>query len=755
MTTKLTVIIVACMALLIACQPLQVQQQAPDLVPAPGTAQAGQGIIKFKDIDDLRNFVQQRGLLSGNDGRMFKGGIARFEAVSAEVASSDSGAPRAAPAPSGGTDYSETNVQVAGVDEADFVKTDGDYIYIVKDNRFIVVDARDPVKADIIGEIDMQEDRDDYSTWSNARDLFIDGDKAYVFVEGNEPYFYFQQYDIRPIPSYKSVTRVQVIDLSDKEKPSIEKTIRLPGGYFQSRLTDGHIYAVTQESVFNGPVIYEPLVKVGANTIHPELFYFDNPEENYQFNTVTSIGLASQDVVESKSFMMGYANTLMMSQDNIFIAYQKQQFWRCRWCYDETQYEKTRFFDVIYPELPAELRNDIDAVRGGEEDEEWKRISDALQAFFADLEGDDDAQRKYQETFEDLDEKLAEYDAKLAADRSKTVIHKIAIDDGKLEYKGRGEVSGSLLNQFSMDEFDGKLRVATTVNVWTDRQVQYNNVYVLDGDLKVTGSLEKIAPQEQIFSARFLGDRLYLVTFRRTDPFFVIDLSGTPRILGELKIPGFSDYLHPYDEDHIIGIGKETEEYGDDRVEIKGVKVALFDVGDVKNPKLVDKVEIGDAGSDSAALHDHKAFLFSKERNLLVLPMTEITRRDKSTWYGSIDKVWHGAYMFRVTEDGIDTLATVEHSSGRGDNWYWYGDTTVQRSLYIDDALYTLSDKYLKATDLRSYEQLGSVRLPVRKDYPVPYYGGDVIAVGRGVSEGSAGSAVAVPAPATPPIAIE
>ena len=151
--------------------------------------------------------------------------------------------------------------------------------------------------------------------------------------------------------------------------------------------------------------------------------------------------------------------------------------------------------------------------------------------------------------------------AKKEIDQTTTAIHKIAIRNGAITYIARGDVPGVLESQFSMDEYKNNLRAATTSSVYTTRgSYKYNNVFVLDASMKTIGSLTHIAEQEKIYSTRFIGDRLYMVTFKRIDPFFVIDLSSpsSPKILGKLKIPGYSDYLHPYDATHIIGIGKET-----------------------------------------------------------------------------------------------------------------------------------------------------------------------------------------------------
>jgi inhibitor of cysteine peptidase len=278
--------------------------------------------------------------------------------------------------------------------------------------------------------------------------------------------------------------------------------------------------------------------------------------------------------------------------------------------------------------------------------------------------------------------------------RDSTEIYAFAIGSGHISYGSRGTVDGTLLNQFSMDEYGGNLRVATTVQ---DRapgvQTTYSKVSVLDGDLTMIGSAGNIAPTEKIYAARFIGDRLYLVTFRQTDPFYVIDLENPrqPKVLGELKIPGFSNYLHPYDATKIIGIGKESAS--------GALKMALFDVEDVKNPKLISEERLGDAGSDSEVLRDHKAFLFDPERNLLVLPVsliiTPVYRPDRP-YTGPTS--WGGAYVYTVDPvKGFSLKGTVEHYSGEGGAY-----PAVKRSLYIEDILYTMSPDTIVMSDLKN-----------------------------------------------------
>jgi len=303
-------------------------------------------------------------------------------------------------------------------------------------------------------------------------------------------------------------------------------------------------------------------------------------------------------------------------------------------------------------------------------------------------------------------------------DSQKTSIHRIHIEGSVMNYTASGEVPGMVLNQFSMDEYAGYFRVATTTRDETSR----NNVYVLNMSLNITGYLEDLAPGETIYSARFMGERGYLVTFKQIDPLFVIDLSDpyNPEKLGELKITGYSDYLHPYDENHIIGIGKETTDAGE-FAWYQGVKISLFDVTDVSNPQEISKLEIGDRGTESPVLQDHKAFLFDRARNLLVMPILE-ARVDVSeypegvpSWaYG--EPVWQGAYVFNVSLDqGIQIKGRITHTENLGDTekdyYYFYSPFAVERSLYIDDVLYTISETKIKMNSLENLDYINEVQL--------------------------------------------
>jgi uncharacterized secreted protein with C-terminal beta-propeller domain len=242
----------------------------------------------------------------------------------------------------------------------------------------------------------------------------------------------------------------------------------------------------------------------------------------------------------------------------------------------------------------------------------------------------------------------------------------------------------------------------------------------MDENLKQVGAVENLAEGERIYSVRFMQNRAYMVTFRQMDPLFVIDLADptNPQVLGKLKIPGYSDYLHPYDDTTLIGLGKDTNETEWGGARVKGLKLSLFDVSDVANPKEIDVYIMGDAGSDSIALHDHKAFLFSRDKNLLSIPVS-IRESLGDQYWGKL--TFSGAAVFKVDKSGFELKGKIDHSDGgrtsESDYWqgYNYYDNTVKRSLYIDDVLYTFSNQYLKMNKIEDLELVKNLELKKEK----------------------------------------
>lgn len=596
---------------------------------------------KFASKEEIRAFLKEHAQGGVSDGGYsWSPGGAGQETVANAPAPASTAAPT-----SSARDYSTTNVQVEGVDEADFVKNDGKHIYIISGETLAILEAFPAKDAKIVSETRID---------GSPTALFLAGDRLVVFATATEEQMTTPEGSVTPVPVWRTVTHAYVYGLGDRGDPELVRTLTFTGDYYDARMVGDYVYTLTRESpVWVRDDIVLPEVRGGeAPPLRPDIYYPQSPMQSYIFYTASAFSVRSDTgAPDAETFLLGYDTTLFASQENLYIGY--------------------RNTGPVYLSRPS---------------------TDS------------------------------------AGTRDRTIIHRFAIEQGKIDYKAMGEVPGDLLNQFSLDEYAGNLRVATTVETWThDGSLRYNNVYVLDPAMKTIGTLEHIAPDERIYAARFVLDRLYLVTFKRVDPLFVIDLSDPkhPGILGKLKIPGYSDYLHPYDTNHIIGVGKETSENDWGGVSVEGLKIALFDVSDVNNPTLIDTVVIGEAGTDSEALRDHKAFLFAAEKGLIVLPVSEIKRVENpsSSYSGSYSTTtWQGAYVYSVSpEEGFTLKGIVAHAE-KGPSYAWDSPDAVRRSLFMDDTLYTVSKRSVVMTGLADGSRINEVFLPYRwETYPTPY----------------------------------
>ena len=284
-----------------------------------------------------------------------------------------------------------------------------------------------------------------------------------------------------------------------------------------------------------------------------------------------------------------------------------------------------------------------------------------------------------------------------------TEIHKFALNNGNITYINNGSVPGYSINQFAMDEHEGYFRIATTKQ--TGENATSNGLYVLNDNLNIIGKVENLAKGEKIYSVRFMGEKAYVVTFKQTDPLFVIDLSTpmAPVVLGELKIPGYSQYLHPYDENHLIGFGYNTEvvDYGyGEVVRNTGMKMALFDVTDVANPKELFKVDIGTAGTYSELLYNHKALLFSREKNIIAFPITIAQGTSNRT-----DITFQGAIVYGLDlENGFTEKAKIPNKETENNTMNYDYTYVIERILYIGDNLYTVSKSLVKKIDINTMQ---------------------------------------------------
>ncbi|MBI4975732.1 beta-propeller domain-containing protein [Candidatus Peregrinibacteria bacterium] len=301
-----------------------------------------------------------------------------------------------------------------------------------------------------------------------------------------------------------------------------------------------------------------------------------------------------------------------------------------------------------------------------------------------------------------------------------TFVHKFELAGAKVKYAGTGVVPGTILNQFSMDESGDYFRIATTSgNIWGDSGSSANNLYVLDKDLNVTGKIEGFAQKEKIYSVRYVGDRAYVVTFKKVDPLFVADLKDpkSPKILGQLKIQGVSDYLHPYDENHLIGFGFDTSDSSTgDFAWFSGIKIAMFDVTDVNSPKELHKITLGDRGTYSPVSWDHKAFLFDKEKGFMAFPASVYVLADDVKNGSSVDFTYgypseQGAYVYDVSiENGFKLRGSITHYNAGEFAANGYGKD-IERILYVGNYFYTTSFSKVKANQMSDLKDVKEVNL--------------------------------------------
>jgi len=668
-------------------------------------------VKKISSQEELKNILETSSSFGGNfyDNRMMKSMAVEESVMFDSAASTGVPVPSVSPMPSdgtsktesGGSEYSTTNVQVENVDEPDYLKNDSKYVYIVSQNTLSIIDAYPAESAKLILKIALDIES------QYIQNMFLNDDRLVIFYNGQSDDEIIPQYDFVPRRSYSSVTHALIVDVSDKEHPTILKNYSIDGNFMDARMIGDYAYFVTNSNIDYQyprlPIIMEDSVRI----MTPDAFYFDNVEQFSNFNTLTAIDIFG-DKINSESFLMGYSGTFYVSKDNFYLTYQQNMPFGF---YENSSQD--RFFDVVVPLLPNNIQEQIKAIKNDSSissSAQWMKISELMQKSYNQMDKNDK-----EELFEKIREALNEYDMKIQEDTRKTIIHKISIDEDKIEYVAKGSVPGRLLNQFSMDENGDRFRVATTTEYYIQHQgtVRSNAVYILDEELNIVGGLDEIAPEESIFSARFMGDRLYLVTFQQIDPFFVIDLSSdTPKILGELKIPGFSNYLHPYDEEHVIGFGRDTKEIENGRVQQLGIKIALFNVADVNNPKVTDDIIVGDSSTYSEALNNHKAFFFDKKSGVLSIPVSGDSKSldgiSSAKKFAPDYNRWSGFYVFDLNSlDGFNLKGTITHSA---EDSRYYGMSNA-RTFYIDDVLYTASEGYLKMNFLNNLEEINSIKL--------------------------------------------
>jgi inhibitor of cysteine peptidase len=689
--------------------------------PSPSTETGVSSMKTFASYDELKNYLDASG--TNNGGNYYR---SMPESSGTFVLTPSNPAPvpmpTAMPVPSaaptdqtsGAGDFSKTNIQVAGVDEADTVKTDGDYLYMVGNNSqaIYILDAN-PQNARVIAKISFN------NAYLSGIYLSEDGSKLAVFGNQYVPYFVDSKvsnaYTPNPamaMPYWNSgTTFVYVYDVSSKASPTLARNFTMSGSYVNSRMIGNYLYGIVTENAYvvNNTVILPSVFSgVQVSNVPPtDIYYAGTPDTYYSYTTVVSLNIMdSAQKPTNLTIMMGNAGTIYVSQSNIYVTY------------PDVQYETI---------TPTENPTPIPTSTGRENSSTPIVVKPVFPIIRPVWQG--------------------------------TAIYRISVSGASLTFAAQGNVTGNVLNQYAMDESNGYFRIVTTSYVYDSPTswsgTQQNNVYVLNMNLNVVGTLENLGTGENFHSARFVGNRLYMVTYQNTDPLFVIDLSqpSNPQLLGELVMPGYSDYLHPYDETHLIGLGKDAVvDEGVNFAWYQGLKLSLFDVSNVNSPTEVGKIIIGDRGTSSEALYDPKAFLFDPAKNMLVIPVELyllnasenagqttpapttngsvrvpiappfIGSGSSSSQYGTF--VWQGAYVFSISVDGgfvvkgnvtqlDDPSALMNNPTLPIKSSYPWSDYNhyITRSLYIGNVLYTFSQTRVQLNSLEDFAVLARIDL--------------------------------------------
>lgn len=633
--------------------------------PPFGNVQGGEKdtLKRFSSPEEFLNFFRQQVLArTSGFGRFGAGGFwLPLPGAAPAATGAEDGANQAA----GDTSYSTTNLQEEGVDESDVFKSDGEHFFIARGQTLHVVRASPADALAQTGQVDVGVEVDS---------LYLAGSKVIVIgarYAGSDP----GQPEIMIWPPYRTQAEVVVaeVDVSDPNAPVLGKQIEVDGSLVSSRLTGNRLYLV---------IAIVPNLPPNPTALNMALISLD------QVLPRMSAAGVDQPVVEWSEYYYpesgdGYYTTAVVTLD------------------------------------AADVTNRIGATAILANAGTVYASAEALYTTNSEFSPTND----YRET---------------------TAVHKFRYDaEVGATYVGTGSVPGRPLNQFSLSEHQGHLRIATHVGAGSaavfgtpatgvstadgsastgagdtaqSRTQSFNALYVLresDGELVVTGAVENIAPGETLYAARFVGDHGFMVTFRKIDPLFILDLAdpNAPKLLSELKVPGFSDYLHPLGTTHLIGVGKYSVPSETGSFDwYQGVQVSLFDVSDWSKPTAVQQLTFGGRGSECDVSQTHKAFTFLPDRNLLALPMRLTTQNDLPWEYG--DPASDEVHVFQVDPaSGFTELGRVRAvSDGTSEPWYGWG-SDWRRAAFIGETVYALSPDGVRAAPLPALEPTSTVEL--------------------------------------------
>ena len=589
---------------------------------------------RFKDMDEYKSAIKNASYSGGIKSNSLdtRGDIFFAEAADSAKTETRAEINMAQSSSKEEKDYSLTNNQVKDVDEADIVKTDGEYIYYVANGIVNIVDAE---KLELMSEI--REDAEKNETF-RPRNVFINGKKLVVIGNYSKSNTETDS-SIRTIYSVKA----KVYDLEDIKEPKVLREVSLEGNYQEARMIGDNVYFVSRKGISYYeddiknedvlPMISDSISEVKEKRIDcTDIAYF--PESSsYSLMIIGGFNINNNESVNIET-ILGASDTIYCSEKNMYLT------------------------QTIYSD---------------------GYISNRLN------------------------------------------IYKFELNNSKVTLNAKGEVRGYLNNQFSMDEYEGNLRIATTVQkrsiiseVFFDRELfederTANIVYVLNEKLEEIGRLDNIAEGERIYAVRFIGKIGYVVTFEEIDPLFVIDLSNptNPEMKGELEIPGYSSYLHPFDDNHIIGIGYNTESNGYGGVRNTNLKMSMFDVSDLNNPKEMFNISIGGDYAYSDIVDNHKSLFYKSADNLIGFPYRSYSYDE----YGRNN--WNFEIFHIDLEKGFEKYCKFS-------NKYDY----IERMIYIEDTIYELTDDAIISYNLKTGELLKELELndvDYYEDYKVLY----------------------------------
>lgn len=548
--------------------------------------------------------------------------------------------------------HSETNNQVEGIEEGDIVTTDDQYIYAIIDQSIVITDTKNPRNLKQVGKISFKENSYPIQLMTHDNILIAVYDQYIELGKSNSSRYYAHG---------TSMTKAAFYNIDNPKKPKLIREIGQEGYMNGVRKTDDNLYIITnktpeywimaQEDVELRPYTFDSNESKEVKPMEMEDIAIlpGTMEPNYTIISAIDLNNFNNKQVETKGFLGG-SSTLYMSQDALYLTAVNYTMPET-FKSSEVPGSSTSVSSLTMP-VPMTLNTDL---------------------------------------------------------------YKFAIDGIDVTLVANTSVKGSVLNQFSMDEYNGFFRIATTEgHTWGANADSKNHLFIFDEKLKKIGELTDLAKGERIYSARFMGDKAYVVTFKQVDPLFVIDVANPekPKVLGELKIPGFSNYLHPLDENHLIGIGYDTESRIDEYtkepfVTTKGMKVSLFDITDFENPKEQDSVIIGGRGTHSEIQYNHKALFRNGTYSYYGFPITIYEGKGEY----DIQYKGSGAVVYEITaENGIQlkgNLVTPAKPEEQYEDW----NSLITRLVYINESLYTVSRNEIKSYNLQNFNELDSLKL--------------------------------------------